>query len=1039
MGSAQALFNQRIVQEACKGVPDSIPSDHQEIIRDWTLTIESGDIYEFQETEFKPRFINQIIVKLLGYQEYEFAKTYTLRHEKQLKRGPVDLAIGNFKGKTKGQILAPFELKGAKVKDLDAIVPGRQESPVKQAWDYALNNKGTQWVLVSNFIEIRLYAYSHGQNYYETFDLSKLEDPIEYKRLMLLLSAQNLISGNTKNLLETSDKADDEITDKLYQDYKSLRYEIVKSIVDHNSDANYVEAIGHAQTLLDRVLFIAFAEDTQLLPSKTLAQLVEEAEQSFISTSLWDHLKALFDAIDKGKPPRDIPAYNGGLFKESERLNGLTLPDEICKRLLSLGNYNFQSEVSVEILGHIFEQSISDIEEIKAQAQEEDSIEIPEKRKSDGVYYTPAYITRYLVERTIGAWLHQKKKDLGFEKLPNLTEKDYGSIRQLKTRDGIKGNANIEKHYSAWINYKNVLSEVKILDPACGSGAFLIEVFNLLVREGHEVNSALSELRLGQADIFRWDKHILQNNLFGVDLNGESVEITKLSLWLKTANPREPLTYLDNNIKCGNSVLDSNTLAKRSAFHWEKEFSSIIESGGFDIVIGNPPYINANRLSKIYGKKVKDYWKKRFASASGAYDIYILFFELGLTLLSKNGLLGFITPNKYLSAPYSEELRKLILDKYTMQECVDLSNVRVFEDPSVYPIITIFQNSIAKKSHTISLPLFEDGTFVADSSSLDLNYLHVLPAKMFSLLLAQNRDLTIKILKNGKPLSEIAEVNATSTASEADYISQYIKEDDGVSHKLINTGTIDRYCSLWGIKELTDSGKKFKNPVVDLDEIELSDHRLHIYNSAKIIFAKLANFPEAFLDSKGEFLSINTNCVFDPQQEINLEFLLALLNSKVMRFTYEEFFGALRMSGGYLQFQAPQLRCLPIATGTKPQRKAISTRSIEIIDLIETDRTIKDQFLNYLADDFEITSIPNKLQSWHELSWKELRKEIEKLDIQLDGQLKDEWYKRFKDTAKELAKIQQKISKLESEIDSQVFKLYKLNDSEIGWIDSKFA
>ena len=135
-----------------------------------------------------------------------------------------------------------------------------------------------------------------------------------------------------------------------------------------------------------------------------------------------------------------------------------------------------------------------------------------------------------------------------------------------------------------------MLSNIKVLDPACGSGAFLNEVFDYLYYEGQIVNNKLTTFNDGQIQLFRWDTHIISNNIYGVDINRESVEITKLSLWLKTANPDEKLTYLDDNIKCGNSLIDDSDVAGDKAFNWKQEFPDIMAAGGFDVVVGNPPY-----------------------------------------------------------------------------------------------------------------------------------------------------------------------------------------------------------------------------------------------------------------------------------------------------------------------------------------------------------------------------------------------------------------------------------------------------------------
>ena len=200
------------------------------------------------------------------------------------------------------------------------------------------------------------------------------------------------------------------------------------------------------------------------------------------------------------------------------------------------------------------------------------------KRKKEGIFYTPEYITRYIVKESIGGWLDDRKKELGFYELPELSAEDYQSIKLIRKKisgsfaNTLKYNNKVEKHLAFWEAYKEKLRNIKVLDPACGSGAFLNQAFDFLYNEGQFVNDKLSALRLGQREIFELDKHILTNNIFGVDLNAESVEITKLSLWLKTANKGKELTALDDDLKCGNSLIDNPAIAGDKAFNWFLEF-----------------------------------------------------------------------------------------------------------------------------------------------------------------------------------------------------------------------------------------------------------------------------------------------------------------------------------------------------------------------------------------------------------------------------------------------------------------------------------
>jgi hypothetical protein len=289
----------------------------------------------------------------LGYTGSSAGDTWTVAKNQPIGSGNVDVALGHFSIHAAPEILAPFELKGARTRDLDAVMAGRHKSPVQQAWEYAMDVKGAKWVLVSNYREIRLYAVGYGRKNYERFDLSTMTTADNYARFQVLLSARNLLSERTISLLEESDATEKDITKKLYDDYKGVRGRLISEIM-----------AGKSQTILDRVLFVAFAEDKGLLKRDTLKDAFEH-RNPYSPSPAWENFKGLFNAIDSGKPELNIPGYNGGLFAKDDRIETLQLKDGMCKELADLGQYDFDSDVSVNILGHVFEQSIADLEEIR--------------------------------------------------------------------------------------------------------------------------------------------------------------------------------------------------------------------------------------------------------------------------------------------------------------------------------------------------------------------------------------------------------------------------------------------------------------------------------------------------------------------------------------------------------------------------------------------------------------------------------------------------------------------------------------------------
>ena len=689
-----SLFHRRVLDKHLIPVHDA-GSRHVALLEDWAKNLGRG-IYD-SETQNDSVFIQRILVDVLGYVDSSDGQQWTVAKNQPVGSGNVDVALGRFT-QDSSAILAPFELKGAKT-DLDTIMPGRHKTPVQQAWEYAMDVKGAQWVLVSNYREIRLYAVGYGRRNYESFDLAKLTAPEQYARFILLLSAQNLLGGRTMSLLEASEQADKDITDRFYQEYKDLRSCLIDAIGTDNS-VDKLDCIRHAQTILDRVLFIAFAEDRGLLPPRTLETASSEVSR-YNPQPIWKNFVGLFQAINTGKTQLNIPGYNGGLFADDPELNALNISDELCQGFKKIGDYSFDTDISVDILGHIFEQSISDLEELKAAATGGTGTfdKKRSKRKKEGIFYTPSYITHYIVEQAVGGWLAERRKEIGFDALPELTDVDYGSIMRKKQRtkgqqSGYKivYNENIKKHVEAWEAYKTVLSTIKVLDPACGSGAFLTEVFDCLYREGQVVNKELAKLQGNyEPYLFRWDTYILANNLYGVDLNQESVEITKLSLWLKTANRKEKLTYLDDNIKVGNSLIDDPAIAGDKAFHWHKEFPQVFDNGGFDVVVGNPPY---------GGDSVRDENQREFLTTTIGkapdYEIYYWFIDKSHLLLKEKGICSFIISNTILFNHFAKQYRMNLFNKWLIEEILDCTNFDLVANN--LPIFHLYSSSLLHRS-----------------------------------------------------------------------------------------------------------------------------------------------------------------------------------------------------------------------------------------------------------------------------------------------------------------------------------------------------
>jgi hypothetical protein len=402
-------------------------------------------------------------------------------------------------------------------------------------------------------------------------------------------------------------------------------------------------------------------------------------------------------------------------------------------------------------------------------------------------------------------------------------------------------------------------------------------------------------------------------------------------------------------------TLLENPRAERPFFLWHFWFRHILKDppagrGGFDIVIANPPYISAIDYKKAFGEAARDELKGKYKAATGAWDIYILFFELSLKILAERGFVCLINPNKYLAAPYAEGLREHLLANASIVELVDVSRIRAFRQVSVYPVISLFQRDAKRQSNIRVLSPIHQREQDFDIRNfrekfVPPRYLQLLPERIWGFLLSEHYRLLDDILKQSRPLFECGEVNATSTASEADDYGQYFIDEPKARWRLINTGIIERYESLWGRERLTHQGKKLLHPVLP-ETAPVSANRRKLYNAPKIIFAKMASVCEAFPDLVGEYASVNTNCFYAPRNNEPLQFFAAIFNSKAFMFVYELYFGALRMAGGDFQWGSPQLRLTPIPAASHEQQMQISTLVEWIVWLHQQASTMESKQQN---------------------------------------------------------------------------------------------
>lgn len=577
------------------------------------------NIRNSKEEQYQGEFLIDLFVNVLGYTKNptpDFNLTTEYKNVKDSKKADGAIIVNS-------KVKAVIELKGANTTDLGKIEV--------QAFGYKNNQPDCVYVITANFEKLRFYIDNATEHL--EFNLFNLTES-EFELLYLCLAFENISKDIPKTLKEQSLSKEKDITKALYTDYSLFKRELHQDLVKQNPGFDILELFKKSQKLLDRFLFLFFAEDRQLLPPNSVRLILNDwrdLQERDEDIPLYNRFKKYFEYLNTGfKGKRyDVFAYNGGLFKPDEVLDAIKIDDELLfKHTLKLSEYDFVSEVDVNILGHIFENSLNELDEIKAQLEGGIINKQSTKRKKDGVFYTPKYITKYIVDNTVGKLCIDKKAEI------KIIEEEY-STEKKRTK------ATKQPLLEKLTTYRNWLLQITICDPACGSGAFLNQALDFLITE-HKYIDELQAKLFGDALVLSdVEKSILENNLYGVDLNEESVEIAKLSLWLRTAQPNRKLNDLNNNIKCGNSLIDDVAIDRENAFNWQTAFPKVFENGGFDVIIGNPPYLvikGGRWISGFeYNNDAINFIKKKYKTAEQQINTYILFLELSKYLTKPVG------------------------------------------------------------------------------------------------------------------------------------------------------------------------------------------------------------------------------------------------------------------------------------------------------------------------------------------------------------------------------------------------------------------
>ncbi|KAA0001077.1 MAG: hypothetical protein FE040_01065, partial [Thermoplasmata archaeon] len=556
----------------------------------------------------------------------------------------------------------------------------------RQVMNYAASpERKIKWAVLTNFEKLRVFnalngllileikaPWEYGERFEELKYLSK--DAVK-SGLLDRLETRRERPDIDKNFLNSLDKWRVMLANEIYEKNKD------NHILKEGDEISLDKLKSAVQRILDRLIVVRYAEDRLILDNPDqLKSIYESWKLTSAYTSLYDMIKNFFKGFDK--------IHNSKLFQKGHICEEVEIGSEVLGEIIEdLYSINFR-KFDFDILGNTYETYLGHTLYFK----EDGKLGLKpsqETRKESGIYYTPPYVVDYIVKNTVGEVLKNKKPE------------------------------EVEK--------------IKVLDPACGSGSFLIKAFDYFKdyyekeneKRQREIAEKIKEYmgkggnslhifdNSGHEEIKGFEKKILNENLHGVDLDSQAAEIASVNLMLKALKKGEKLPLiLGENVKVGNSLISGSEeelkkyfgddWKKKKPFNWEEEFPDVFDPAlpeaqrGFDVVIGNPPYIRVQNLPE----EDRKFFAKNFESALGSYDIYVLFVEKAIELLNEGGKFSFIMPLKFFQADYGRKLRKLILENCNIDMIVDFGTTKVFGDATTYPCL-LFLTKTEKRKKTL--------------------------------------------------------------------------------------------------------------------------------------------------------------------------------------------------------------------------------------------------------------------------------------------------------------------------------------------------
>ena len=614
----------------------------------------------------------------------------------------------------------------------------------------------------------------------------------------------------------------------------------------------------------------------------------------------------------------------------------------------------------------------------------------------------------------MGKLCEEKKTELGFR------EEEYYKGRKRRQKDTLEALIKILDDYRAW------LLQLTICDPACGSGAFLNQALDFLIKEHRYIDELKAKLLGGGLVFSDIETTILENNIYGVDINEESIEIAKLSLWLRTAQPRRKLNDLSSNIKCGNSLIDDKKVAGDKAFKWEEEFKDVFEKGGFDVVIGNPPYVVY--IKSIFGEGTINYVNRKYSFSEYNPNTYALFTDLALNkLVQKGGFLGFIIPNSWLEGQYFSRMRNNLFRK-NIEEIVYLKNT-AFDEVVETVIIHVRNSESSTEEIKLTANILEN-----DSSNHKIDISKY--SKGYNPFITNMNPLLNKLENEYDKLKKHALVyRGLETRNNQKWLSE--------------SKISDKYIPILLGKDVNRYSISYSGSYVNFIQKEMkSNANIEMYTQPKILMRRTGSSIIATLDEEN-LMALKNLYLIIPNSEDKIYSLLGQLNSRLMNFYHKS-----KTSGenkAFAQFKGTYISDFPVCFKNHLIFKVIIE---ELISKVETFNVNSRKFLKYFSSMNELEKIPKKLQSWHNLEFGEFIKELNKAIkasnkvrtkegyspiLELTKKDEFEWMELFEENKKKALELQREIENTEKEIDLMVYKLYDLTHEEVLIIDDVFG